>query len=210
MRFSTRPALALALACGTCLPALSHAGGILDLDHRVALDQRGVWSRSNQLLLQYGVIATEIGGGLWFGRDDPLGDAFWRSVDASVTSALAAQGLKWLGGRERPSETASPDAWHRGQSSQSFPSGEVTLQAAFVTPLIVRYGDSTPAVWALEALPLYDAIARVKSQAHWQSDVLAGWALGTGFGYWTATRGGAPISVQILPKGLTVAWRQTF
>ncbi len=192
------------------LTGTAQAGGLLDLDHRVALDQRGIWARSDQLLLQYGVIAVEVGGGLWLGRDDPLGETLWRSVDASATSGIAAQALKSLSGRVRPSDTSNPDLWHQGSSNQSFPSGEVTLQAAFVTPLIVRYGSEHPVVWALEALPAYDAIARVKSQAHWQSDVLAGWALGTGFGYWAATRGEPPLSVQVLPGGFTVGWRSRF
>jgi undecaprenyl-diphosphatase len=30
---------------------------------------------------------------------------------------------------------------------------------------------------------VYDAIARVKTHGHWQSDVIAGWALGTAGGY---------------------------
>ena len=53
-----------------------------------------------------------------------------------------------------------------------------------------------PWIWALEALPVYDAIARLKSQAHWQTDVIAGGLLGTGFGYWVTTRN-TPLSVQI-------------
>jgi hypothetical protein len=54
-------------------------------------------------------------------------------------------------------------------------------------------------VWALELLPAYDAVARMKAQAHWQTDVLAGWALGTEAGY-LATRWEMPIFVQILPR----------
>ena len=42
----------------------------------------------------------------------------------------------------------------------------------------LEYGHDNPAVYALELLPLYDAIARVKVQSHWQTDVLAGFALG--------------------------------
>jgi hypothetical protein len=64
-------------------------------------------------------------------------------------------------------------------------------------------------VWALEILPVYDAIARLKSQAHWQTDVIAGWALGTGVGYWATTRA-VPLSVQILPGGLSVGFAKRF
>jgi undecaprenyl-diphosphatase len=52
-------------------------------------------------------------------------------------------------------------------------------------------------------------VARLKSQAHWQSDVIAGWALGTGIGYWTSTRT-TPLSVQVLPRGLSVGYYKRF
>jgi undecaprenyl-diphosphatase len=64
-------------------------------------------------------------------------------------------------------------------------------------------------VWALEALPLYDSIARLKSQAHWQTDVIAGWALGSAVGYW-ASRRAVPLSVEILPGSLTVGFQKRF
>jgi undecaprenyl-diphosphatase len=91
----------------------------------------------------------------------------------------------------------------------SFPSGEVTLQASFVTPLIAKYAARNPSVWALESLPVYDGIARMKSQAHWQSDVLAGWLLGTATGLWAAQRETA-LSIQLLPRGLTVGYSRRF
>jgi membrane-associated phospholipid phosphatase len=66
-----------------------------------------------------------------------------------------------------------------------------------------------PWVWALEILPVWDAYARLKSQAHWQTDVIAGWALGTGVGYWSTTRA-TPLSVQILPGGLSIGFSKRF
>jgi len=85
----------------------------------------------------------------------------------------------------------------------------VTLQASFVTPFIVNYARQEPWVWALEILPAYDAAARLKSQAHWQTDVIAGWALGSAIGYWSTTRR-VPLSVQILPRGLSVGFYKRF
>jgi undecaprenyl-diphosphatase len=64
-------------------------------------------------------------------------------------------------------------------------------------------------VWTLELLPAYDALARLKSQEHWQTDVIAGWALGSAAGYWASTRA-IPISVQILPRGLSVGFYKRF
>jgi PAP2 superfamily len=179
------------------------------LDHPLALDEDGPWSRSNQTALEYGVIAIEVAGSLWLGNNDELGHTLWQTVDASVVSGLAATVMKYAFGRARPTQGNDPNAWFKGSCCQSFPSGEVTLQASFVTPFIVNYGRDVPWVWALEILPLYDGYARLKSNAHWQTDVIAGWALGTGVGYWATTRA-IPLSVQILPGGLTVGFSKRF
>jgi hypothetical protein len=85
----------------------------------------------------------------------------------------------------------------------------VTLQASFVTPIILHYAHDEPWIWALEVLPLYDALARLKHQDHWQSDTIAGWALGSGVGYWAAQRE-TPVMVQILPRGLTIGFSRHF
>lgn len=184
-------------------------GGLLGIDHELSLDQNGIWARRYQTGLEFSVIATEVGGALWLGNDNELGHTFWQSIDASVISGLAADALKRGFSRARPGQGNNPDKWFQGSCCESFPSGEVTLQASFVTPLIVNYAKSQPWVWALEALPAYDSIARLKSQAHWQTDVIAGWALGSAVGYWSTTRQ-IPISVQILPGGLSVGFSKRF
>jgi membrane-associated phospholipid phosphatase len=184
--------------------ATAHAGGI---DHEWAFDQSGIWSRDVQLALEYGVIATTVGGAFWLGNDNELGHTFWQAADSTAISAVAAQGMKYAFGRQRPSAGKGPNQWFSG--GDSFPSGEVTLQASFVTPFIVNYGRRDPWVWSLELLPAYDAVARVKSQAHWQTDVLAGWALGTAVGY-LSTRWQTPLFVQILPRGFTVGFSKRF
>ena len=183
----------------------SYAG----FDHEWSLDENGIWARKYQTALQNGVIALEVAGSLWYGNDDELGHTYWQTVDSSVISGVAAQLLKYGFSRARPYQGDNPNAWFKGSGYESFPSGEVTLQASFVTPFIVNYGRQDPWVWALELLPAYDAIARLKSQAHWQTDVIAGWALGTAVGYWSTTRA-VPLSVQILPGGLSVGFSKRF
>jgi membrane-associated phospholipid phosphatase len=185
--------------------ARAHAG----FDHELALDQSGIWARNYQTGLEYGVVALEVAGSLWLGNDDALGHTFWQTIDASVISGVGAAVLKRATGRPRPDQGDDPNQWLKGSRYQSFPSGEVTLQASFVTPFIANYARQNPWVWALEILPVYDAVARLKSQAHWQTDVIAGWALGTGVGYWSTTRA-TPISVQILPGGLSVGFSKRF
>jgi len=50
---------------------------------------------------------------------------------------------------------------------------------------------------------VYDAIARMKVRAHWQSDVIAGFVLGTGAGYFAHARGGTPLVLSVMPHGST-------
>jgi PAP2 superfamily len=191
-------------------PAYAAAGGgPLGIDHEVSRDDSGIFARRYQQGLENGVIAVELAGALWLGNDDRLGHAFWQSTDASLISGIAALALKRVFSRARPDQGNDPNRWFQGGCCQSFPSGEVTLQASFVTPIILNYARTNPGIWALEALPIYDSFARVKSQAHWQSDVIAGWLLGSAVGYWSTKRE-TPISVQILPRGLTIGFSKRF
>jgi len=183
--------------------------GFLGIDHELSLDQRGVWARKYQTGLEYGVLATEIAGALWLGNDDELGHTLWQAVDSTAVSSLVAEALKLSFSRARPDQGNDPNKWFKGRCCDSFPSGEVTLQASFVTPFIANYARDYPWIWSLELLPAYDAIARLKSQEHWQTDVIAGWALGTAVGYWATTRN-TPLSVQILPRGLSVGYYKRF
>lgn len=197
--------LLLALAPGGAYAG----GGLFGIDHELALDENGIWARKYQTSLEYGVIAVEISGALWFGNDNELGHTMWQTLDSSIISGLAADVMKRAFGRARPEQGNDPNAWFKGSCCQSFPSGEVTLQASFVTPLIVNYARENPWIWGLEVLPVYDAFARLKSQAHWQSDVIAGWALGTGVGYWTSTWK-TPLTVRVLPGGLSIGLSKRF
>ena len=74
---------------------------------------------------------------------------------------------------------------------------------------IVNYADREPWVCALEVLPAYDAVARVKQEARWQTDVIAGWPPGTAFGY-VAAKNKSPFFVTILPHGFMVGPRSGF
>jgi len=177
-------------------------GGPLGIDHEWSLDQSGIWARKYSTGLEYGVIALEAGGALWLGNDSELGHTFWQTIDG-------AEGLKRIFSRARPDQGNNPNKWFQGSCCESFPSGEVTLQASFVTPFIANYAKQYPWIWTLEALPVYDAIARMKAQAHWQTDVIAGWALGSAVGYWSTTRQ-TPITVQILPRGLSIGVSKRF
>ncbi|MBN8946992.1 phosphatase PAP2 family protein [Rhodanobacter sp. FW102-FHT14D06] len=187
----------------------SASGGPLGIDHRIHYDNSGIWKRSNQNVLIYGTITTVVGGALVFGDQDKLGDTFWRSVDALAVTSIGTTGLKYAFQRERPSQTSDPDRFFAGTHAQSFPSGEVAAISAAVTPFMVNYGHDHPAVYALALLPVYDAIARVKTRGHWQSDVLVGAALGTGVGLWASHRN-SPLIIGWLPGGFQVGFIHHF
>lgn len=203
-------ALLLVFVCAAApLRVASAASGPFGIDHLVHYDNSGIWARHNQKLLEYGTVVTVVGGSLVLGDQDKLGDTFWRSLDSLVVSSVIAQGMKWTFQRERPSQTSDPNKWFQGTQYQSFPSGEVTAVAGAVTPFVVAYGHDHPAVYALELLPLYDAIGRVKVHGHWQSDVLVGWALGTGVGIWAAHRQ-SPLILSWLPHGFAIGFVHRF
>ena len=191
------------------IPLIVGVGGLIGIDHRLPYENSGIWKRSDQLDLEYGVVLTEIGGSLWFGGESRIGRTFWQSLDATTFSALTVQALKYSFSRARPSQSASPNQWFQGSCCQSFPSGEVTLQASFITPFILEYHQQDPWVWGLEALPLYDALARMKTQGHWQTDVLSGWALGTAFGIFAHNRN-MPFFLSVMPHGIMVGWHTSF
>jgi undecaprenyl-diphosphatase len=157
----------------------------------------------------YTLIGGEIAGAVWLGGEDRLGKTFWQAIDASALGAVASEAMKHIFTRSRPDQSPDPNLWFQGGGHYSFPSGEVTAGAAIVTPFVIEYGRDYPAVFALELLPTYQAIARVKVHAHWQTDVLAGFALGTGTGWLSHTRD-SPVILGVLPHGFTVGLHKEF
>ena len=200
----TRVGVAFATLLGALASSTAFgAGGPLGIDHRLAYDNSGIWKRGNQTALEGLMIGAEVAGALWEGGESRLGKTYWQSIDATLIGAGAAQGLKRSFTRERPITTSDPDQFFKGNGHYSFPSGEVTNAAAIVTPFILEYRNDNPAVWALAALPAYDGIARMKVQAHWQTDVLAGAALGAATGYYTHQRE-TPLLLSVMPHGVMV------
>jgi len=185
------------------------ADGPFGIDHRINEDHRGIWARHNQVLLEDGVILLVAAGALWEGDGTRLGHTLWQSVDSMAIGAVSAESLKYALSRSRPAQTDDPNRWFQGHGHKSFPSGEVMLVTTTITPIVLEYGNEYPAVWALELLPAYDAVARVKARAHWQSDVLASFVIGTAIGAYAHSRTSS-ISVGVLPHGLTVGWKKSF
>ena len=189
------------------LPAATAvAGGI---DHKVPYDDSGIWNRQVQRGIEYATMAAIGGGALWLGGDNRLGRTYWESLDAGAIALFTGEVSKRIFGRPRPNEIDDPDLWFQGSSYHSFPSTEVSTMAGLVTPLVLQYGYEHPAVWGLEALPVIVGIGRVKVQAHWQTDVLAGFALGSASGYFVH-RHDSPFILGAMPHGVQVGISKRF
>jgi len=199
--------LVLALLVLLAVGPVCAGGGPLGIDHRVALDDSGIWKRSTQNAVLGVVVTGTIAAAFWEGGETRLGKTLWQSVDATLISTVATTGGKLVFSRVRPSQTDNPNQWFKGGHNYSFPSGEVGALGAVVTPFILEYGHDHPWVWALELLPAYGAVARVKTRAHWQTDVLAGFAIGTAAGYYAHSRD-SPWMLGLLPHGATVGLRK--
>jgi undecaprenyl-diphosphatase len=185
------------------------SGGFLGIDHKLPLDNSGIWSRDNQKAVELGSAGLLVLGALYEGSESKLGKTYWQSIDAMVSADLTAALAKSVFKRQRPIDGNNPNAFYNNPNDKSFPSGEVTHITAIVTPFILNFKDENTMVWGLAALPAYVGMARLKSQAHWQTDVLAGLALGSGMGYLASNRSN-PWSLALLPSGVSVGFKKNF
>jgi membrane-associated phospholipid phosphatase len=196
--------LAAACVIGTAINA-----NAAPLDHMLTRGDQGVFSRSNQLALEWSSALGLTGMLMWSDSQSTFGKTTSAAWDAMAASAVSAELLKVAVRRQRPRDGNDPSAWFSDRSNRSFPSGEVAHITAIVTPFIETYRHENPAVWLLSALPIYDGIARMKSQAHWQTDVLAGAALGAGMGLY-CQGGSCPVQISPLLRGVGLSWTGRF
>jgi membrane-associated phospholipid phosphatase len=190
------------------LPARAHAQ-LFGLDRFDEREDTGIWSRSNQKRLDALVITGVVGLALAEGTENRLGRTAWQATDAALMTAATTEVMKRVFGRPRPSQNQDPTVWFQGSDFRSFPSGEVAMMAAFTTPFIITYQDEHPAVWALAALPLYMAGARMKSQGHWLTDVMAGGAIGAAYG-WYATQRDTPLVLSVTKHSVFIGLRYRY
>lgn len=184
---------------GATLGVLDYAG-LHRLDHPVQQNTSGVWSIAKPPQFPAELIGLTLAGAVWEGGSTRLGMTLWQSVDAAAMAGIATQALKWTFQRTRPSSTNNPKLWFQGVHNQSFPSGDVSSITALVTPLILEYHQTNPAVDALAALPVFDMAARIKAHGHWMTDTVAGAVVGMASGYF-AHRMHSPFILGLLPHG---------
>jgi undecaprenyl-diphosphatase len=200
-------ALAALLAVFSAAPA--HADFWKSIDKVPQRDDTGILSRTNQKRADALAIGSVIGLALWEGSETRLGRTAWQGLDAALLTAATTETSKRVFRRPRPVDNPDPSVWFSDSRNRSFPSGEVAMMAAFVTPFVRQYHEDYPATWALAALPVYMARARMASQAHWLSDVVAGGAIGTAVGWYTGGRDN-PLLLSIGGKHVFVGFRTRF
>lgn len=193
------------LACAFALPNAHADGGPLGIDHRLNEDNDGIWGRSQQHIMLGALVVGTVGMGIWEGGETRLGRTDWQAIDAMLLTSVTTEVMKRTFRRKRPNSTDDPNQWFGSSRDRSFPSGEAASFAAVVTPFILEYREEHPWVYALAALPVYDGIARMKTRGHWQTDVIAGIAIGSAFGYYTHKRSNS-FTLSVLPHGIQVGY----
>jgi len=191
------------------LPGTGYTGGWSVIDHRVHQDESGIWNPNVYRGLMGVLGIADLGGALWEGSESRLGKTLWQTMDSQILAVSSATAMKYAFTRERPSETSNPNNWFAHGSNYSFPSTEAAFSASLVTPFVLEYAGEHPTAYGLLLLPLYVGIGRVKNQEHWQTDVLAGWAVG-GLSGWFAHSRETPLIVQVLPHGVVVGLKTRF
>lgn len=204
-----KSALALLLWMGASTGALAGSCFWSHMDRRVALDESGIWKPSIYRGAISALTLAQVGGAVWEGAETRFGKTMWQGIDAEIIAGVTSEAGKYAFQRVRPAVENDPCDWFHGGSSHSFPSGEASVAAALVTPYILEYGRDDPATYLLAAIPVWVGAARVKNQAHWQSDVLAGWAVGALSGWYAHSRD-QPILIQLLPHGVAVGLHRQF
>lgn len=179
------------------------------IDHEVSYSASGVWNPDVYRNLVGALTIAQVGGAIWEGSEDRIGKTMWQGIDSEIISDVAAQAGKYVFTRARPTSGNNPCLWFQGDHNYSFPSGEAAVAAGLVTPYVLEYGADYPLTYALLLVPLYVGAGRVKNQAHWQTDVIAGWAVG-GLSGWYAHSRDVPIMIEILPHGFAIGLRAQF
>jgi PAP2 superfamily len=104
----------------------------------------------------------------------------YEMVEAAGLSLTSAYALKFVAGRERPDQTSDPDKW-RSSGGSSFPSTHAA--AAFAIGAVLAESGNDDNRWVRRflgygAIAGYTAFERLKHNAHWLSDDIAGAEIG--------------------------------
>jgi len=145
---------------------------------------------------------------------DPSGHAeAWTMLEAAGLGSVTAYALKFAVGRQGPDQTDSPNQWFKGGSA-SFPSWHST--AAFAVGGVLPESGNDDYRWVRRllgyGLGAATSYERLKHDAHWLSDTVAGAALGIASARFAMNRREhhdelAGFSVEPVPGGVLLAYR---
>jgi len=122
--------------------------------------------------------------------DDRNGRAeAWAMLEAVGLASVSGYALKYAVGREGPDRTSDPNQWRKG-GGNSFPS--VHSSAAFAVGTVLAESGSDDYRWMRRVLGYGLGAAtgyeRLKHNAHWLSDTVAGAALGVASAHFAMNR----------------------
>jgi undecaprenyl-diphosphatase len=140
----------------------------------------------------------------------------WNMIEAGQLSAVTSYLLKFASGRKRPDQTDDPNLWFRGGSS--FPSFHAATAFAIGSVLAESGNDDyrwLRRFFGYGAVASFTAYQRLKHNAHWLSDDVAGAALGGATAHFVLTRdaeanemkNSSSFSVAPLPGGVMLTYR---
>lgn len=141
----------------------------------------------------------------------------WEMVEAGGLATVTSYALKYAAGRERPDQTSDPNKWGRGGSS--FPSTHAA--AAFAIGAVLAESGNDDYRWIRRflgygAVAGFTAFERLKHNAHWLSDDVAGAAIGGATAHFMLERNkprdelnGSNLSVVPVPGGAMLTYNMT-
>ncbi|HEV2287292.1 MAG TPA: phosphatase PAP2 family protein [Steroidobacteraceae bacterium] len=112
----------------------------------------------------------------------------WAMLEAGALSGVTGYALKFAAARQRPDATTNPNEWFKG--GDSFPSLHSTAAFAVGTVLAESGNDDYRYLRRLlgYGLGVFTSYERLKHDAHWLSDTVAGAALGISSARFTMDR----------------------
>jgi membrane-associated phospholipid phosphatase len=140
--------------------------------------------------------AAAVFGGTWalalLTRDHDGYREGWAMAEAAALSGVTVYALKFAAARQRPDATTNPNEWFK--SGDSFPSLHSTAAFAIGTVLAESGNDDyRPLRWVLGyGVGVFTSYERLKHNAHWLSDTVAGAALGISSAHFAMARRYAP------------------
>jgi membrane-associated phospholipid phosphatase len=133
----------------------------------------------------------------------------YAALEAGGAAYLAATGLKYAFGRERPggpNGNAGFNPFSNTSGNDAFPSRHTIVTWAVATPFAEEY--NAPWLYGIAAAA---NLARIGSREHWVSDTVAGSLLGYGIGklFYDSSRrpSGSGPRLVLSPSGASLAWQ---